>query len=130
MADLPNGSPESSLDRARCARVITQALQLPGGGELVTGSLRGIPGAAVVRRRFRPTSIDVQLADWRYQPEPSGGLVVAHVVDGGVVAENVMRPREAGAHVAMALSRHLDRLGPRILPDILAMLEGLEIAAD
>jgi hypothetical protein len=122
-------SDQQGFDRAHCARVVTRALQLPGGSELVTGSLCGIPGAVVHRRRFRPSSVNVQLADWRYEPEPSGRLAIAHVVGGTVVAENVMPPSEAGAHVAMVLSHQLTEFGPRILPDILALLEGLTIAA-
>ena len=41
-----------------------------------------------------------------------------------------MPPPEAGAHIAMVLSRQLTEYGPRILPDILALLEGLTVASD
>ncbi len=129
MPDHEDGSAQPAFDRAHCARVVTRALQLPGGSELVTGSLCGVPGA-IVRRRRRTSKVDVQLANWRYEAEPSGRLTVAHVVGGIVVAENVMPPPEAGAHVAMVLSRHLSEYGPRMLPDILALLEGLTVAAD
>ena len=130
MPDLDGGAAQPQFDRAHCARVVTRALQLPGGSELVTGSLCGIPGAIVRRRRKKPSTVNVQLADWRYRAEPSGRMAVAHVVGGYVVAENVMAPPEAGAHVAMVLSRHLSEYGPRMLPDILALLEGLTVAAD
>jgi hypothetical protein len=129
VADVHERPDEPGFDRAHCARVVTRALQLPGGSELVTQSLCGVPGARVHRRRFKPSSFNVQLADWRYEPEPSGRLAVAHVVSGTVVAENVMPPNEAGAHVAMVLSHQLTEFGPRILPDILALLEGLTVAA-
>ena len=119
------------FDRAHCARVVTRALQLPGGSELVTGSLVRTPGSdRPSTATVRPSAVNVQLADWRYEPEPSGRLAVAHVVHGNVVAENVMPPPEAGAHVAMVLSRQLSEYGPRVLPDILALLEGLTVAAD
>lgn len=120
------------FDRAHCAAVVTSALQLAGGSELVTGSLGALPGAIVNRRRsglLGGASLKVQLDEWRYEPGPTGRLAVAHVVGGVVVAENVMRPPEAGAHVAMVLSRQLNEHGPRMLPDILALLEGLAVAA-
>jgi hypothetical protein len=130
VTELESGSVDPRLDRAHCARVVTRALQLPGGSELVTGSLSGLPGAIVRRRRFKPTTVSVQIADWRYEPEPSGRLTVAHVVRGSIVSENVLPPPQAGAHIAMALSRQLAEYGPRVLPDILALLEGLTNASD
>jgi hypothetical protein len=134
MTDSPDGGRTlPAFDRAHCAAVVTRALQVPGGSELVTGSLTGVPGAVVGRRRsglFGASPGQVQIADWRYAPAASSRLAVAHVVGGVVIAESVMRPSEAGAHVAMVLSRQLAEYGPRVLPEILAVLEGLSVAAD
>jgi hypothetical protein len=132
VADVPEEANRPAFDRAVCAQVVTRALQLPGGSELVTGLLGGVPGAILSRRRaglFGASATKVQLADWRYEPGPNGRLAVAHVVGGIVIAENVMPPLEAGAHVAMVLSQQLTEYGPRILPDVLALVEGLEIAS-
>ena len=132
MVDVHGGPEMPGFDRAECAAVITRALQLPGGSELVTGSLSGIPGAVVGRRRsglFGGSSVSVQFAQWRYEAESSGRLAIAHVVGGIVLAENVTPPAKAGAHVAMVLNQQLTEFGPRILPDILALLEGLAVAA-
>lgn len=128
----PRGSEPLGFDRAHCAAVVTRALQLPGGPELVTGSLSGVPGVVVTRRRsglFGGPSLSVQLAHWRYEPANPGRLSIAHVVEGTVLAENVTPPVEAGAHVAMALHLLLNERGPRVLPDILGLLEGLTVAA-
>lgn len=128
----PRESELPGFDRAHCAAVVTRALQLPGGPELVTGSLSGVPGVVVARRRsglFGAPSLSVQLAHWRYEPATPGRLAISRVVEGVVLAENVTPPNEAGAHVAMALSLLLAEYGPRILPDILALLEGLTVAA-
>lgn len=120
------------FDRAHCAAVVTRALRLPGGPELVTGSLSGVPGVVVAKRRtglFGAASVSVQLSNWRYEPATPGRLAISHVVDGVVLSENVTPPAEAGAHVAMALSLLLAEYGPPILPDILGLLEGLTVAA-
>lgn len=121
------------FDRARCAAVLTEALRLPGGGELVTASLGGLRGAVLTRRgsRLFGSAVPcVQLGHWRYRPVAASRLEVSHIVDGVLLAEHVAGPAEAGPHIAMALTTQLNELGPRLLADILALLEGLEVAAD
>jgi hypothetical protein len=123
MVVVPGGPEMPGYDRSWSAEVVTAALQMPGGADLVTGSLRVVPGATVSQPRsgiFGPKAASVQLGDWR--------LMVSHVVGGIVLAERELPPAEAGAHVAMALSLQLGEYGARILPDVLAVLEGLSIA--
>ena len=91
-----------------------------------------MPHALVSRGRsglFR-SEPRVQLADWRYQAEPSGRLLESHLVDGVILSEETLSSAEAGWHVARALRRHLHEYGPGTLHDVLAMLEGLAIACD
>lgn len=119
-------------DPASAAAVIDRALQLVGGADLVVGSLSGVPGAVVTERRkgmFRSAPGSVQLAQWRYSTVPPGRLAAGHVVGGIVLAEDTLPAAAAGAHVAEALRLHLVEEGPRILPDVLSLLEGLVTAA-
>ena len=131
MVVVPDGPEMPGYDRAWTAEVVTSALQMPGGADLVTGSLRVVPGSTVSQPRsgiFGSKAASVQLGEWRYQAGPSGRLMVSHVVGGIVLAERELPPAEAGAHVAMALSLQVGEYGARILPDVLAMIEGLSIA--
>jgi hypothetical protein len=134
VSNVQGESAQPGFDRQHCVTVVTRALQLPGGSELVAGSLAGLPAAVVSRRRSglfgSSAPLKVQLGEWRYEPAPNGRLAAAHVVGGIVIAENVLAPVEAGAHVAMVLSQQLAEYGPRLLPDVLAVLEGLSVAAD
>lgn len=127
MSDSP------AFDGAACAATVTKALQLPAGSELVVGSLRSIPGARATSRRSTlsagPAIASVQLGPWRYQSAPDGRLEIGHVVDGVVLSEHAAAPREGGAHVAMAIGQLLADRGPAILPDVLAVLEGLVVAS-
>jgi len=121
------------FDRAHCAAVLTRALQLPGGSQLVADLLAGLPGAVVTRRRsggYGRSTKCVQLGHWRYWPVDRGRLEIAHIVDGVLLAEHEAGPIEAGPHITMVLTAQLREYGPRLLPDILALLEGLAVASD
>jgi hypothetical protein len=118
-------------DPVASAAVVTRALQMPGGADLVVGSLVLVPHALVSRGRsglFRSEPTRVQLAEWRYCAEPSGRLRESHVMDGVVLSEETLSPAEAGWHVARALRQHLHEYGAGILHDVLAVLAGLDIA--
>ncbi len=130
--DVASGSAVPGYDPAASAAVIDRALQLPGGADLVAGSLGAVPGAVVVERRkgvFRSSTGSVQLGRWRYSAADGGRLAAAHVVGGIVLAQESLSAAEAGGHVAEALRLHLVEEGPRILPDVLAVMEGLSSAA-
>jgi hypothetical protein len=119
-------------DRAACAELIGRALALPGGADLVVGSLSGLPGAVAIGARpgrFRSRAGFVELGQWRYAVAASGRLAVAHVVAGIVLAEETLPAATAGDHVAGALGQHLAELGPRGLAEVLSVLEGLSAAS-
>ena len=120
-------------DAAECAAVITRALQLPGGPDLVVGSLSAIPYAVATPGRsglFRSESARVQFAEWRFEAVPPNRLLQAHVVHGIVLAEETLSVTEAGWRVSRALRQHLLEYGAGILHDVLATLEGLSKACD
>lgn len=118
-------------DATACAAAVDAALQLPGGADLVIGSLGAVPAAVVTERRsgmFRSNPGSVQLGQWRYSMGTGGRLLAAHVVGGIVLAEDALPAGVAGAHVAEALRLQLVELGPRILPDVLSVVEGITAA--
>ena len=86
------------------------------------------PNCVWTSGRFRSEPARVLIAQWRYEAASRGRLVESHVVGGIVLAEATLRVGDAGWRVARALRQHLQECGPSILPDMLAMLEGLEIA--
>jgi hypothetical protein len=121
------------FDPAASAAVITRALQLPGGAELVIGSLSAIPHAVASPPRarfFRSEGARVQFAEWRYQALPSGRLSESHVVEGIVLGKETLTFNEAGWRVSRALRKHLQEYGPGILREVLAVFEGLAKACE
>lgn len=128
---VPGGTEVPGYDATSTAAVITRALQLPGGADLIVGSLSGLEGALATpgrSGRFRSEPPRVQLAEWRYESVPPGRLAASHVVGGIVLAEQTLNVAEAGWHVARSLRQHLIDNGPVAVHDVLAMLEGLRIA--
>lgn len=133
MSQPYNGPEAPGFDAAASAAIISNALRLPGGADLVVGSLSRVPYAVATPARsgfFRSEPARVQFAEWRYQVVPPGRLSEAHVVQGIVLAEETLGMNEAGWRVARALRQHLLEYGPGVLPEVLATLEGLAIACD
>jgi hypothetical protein len=126
-------TPDSpAYNRAEATAVICQVLTLPGGAELVTTSLAQIPGAVVTRARsgvFRSSSASTQLGLWRYTPGGAGRITVAHVVGGIVLSEDTLPPAAAAPHITAAIGQHIADFGSSIVPDVVALLEGLAVAA-
>ena len=123
---------QQRYDPAAAAAVVTRALTVLGGRELVLGSLRTIPGVVHTPARssmFRSSPERLQVGEWRYEAAGDGRLVAAHVVGGIVLAELALSPEAAGASVATALGQLLAGYGAQILPVIGSVLEGLAVAA-
>jgi len=122
----------AAYDPVAAAAVITAALLLVGGADLVLGSLGTVPGVVRTPARkgvFRSTPQREQIGEWRYEMSGDGRLTAAHVVGGIVLAELTLSPQAAGTSVAQALAQHIRDLGAQIIPAVEAVLEGLGVAA-
>ncbi len=116
-------------DQERVSRAVGAALSGPGGVGLVVRVFCGVPGVALTpaRRSFlRSQPERIQIGDWRYELTPDGRLSAAHVVNGIVLAEQVLPAAAVGPHVASALGQVVNSYGPTVVPHIDAALEMLE----
>lgn len=89
----------------------------------------GVPGVILMPARrgfFRSQPERVQIGDWRYEVTPDGRLSAAHVVNGIVLAEEVLAAGTVGPHIGRALGQLVSSYGPTIMPNIDAALEALE----
>jgi hypothetical protein len=89
----------------------------------------GVPGVTVVAARrglFRSQPERTQIGDWRYELTADGRLSAAHVVNGIVLAEEVLAAGAVGPHIARALGQVVTNYGPTVMPNIDAALEMLE----
>ena len=119
----------TSLDRERVGQAIGTALAGPGGVGLVLRVFCGVPGVILVPARrgfFRSQPERVQIGNWRYEVTPDGRLCAAHLVNGIVLAEEVLAAGAVGPHIARALGQLVSGYGPTIIPNIDAALEVLE----
>jgi hypothetical protein len=92
----------------------------------------GVPGVILTAARrgiFRSQPERIQLGDWRYELTADGRLSAAHVVNGIVLAEDVLAAGAVGPHIARALGQLVNSYGPTIIPNIDAALEVLEAGA-
>jgi hypothetical protein len=121
----------SGYDRTAASSLLARVLALPGGPGLVTASLARIPGAEERQARggFGSRVAGVELGAWRFTPATGTRLLVAHVVGGIAISEEPLLPVAAAQRVAGAMEEHLANFGPQILPDVLAVLEGLAVAS-
>lgn len=122
----------TGLDHERVAQAVGTALSGPGGVGLVLKVFCGVPGVIVVPARrgfFRSQPERVQIGDWRYEVTVDGRLSAAHVVNGIVLAEEVLAAGAVGPHIARALGRLVSSYGPTIIPNIDAALEVLDAGA-
>jgi len=120
------------FDQDRVSRAIGAALAGPGGVGLVIRVFCGVPGVILTPARrgfFRSQPERVQIGDWRYELTADGRLSAAHVVNGIVLAEDVLAAGAVGPHIARALERVVSSYGPTIVPNIDAALEALETGA-
>lgn len=122
----------TSLDHERVGQAVGTALARPGGVGVVLRVFCGVPGVVLVRARrgfFRSQPERVQIGDWRYEVTVDGRLSAAHLVNGIVLAEEVLAAGAVGPHVARALGQLVRSYGPTIVPNIDAALEVLDAGA-
>ncbi|SPM42744.1 hypothetical protein MNAB215_4964 [Mycobacterium numidiamassiliense] len=119
----------TGFDHDRVSEAIGTALSGPGGVGLVVRVFCGIPGVVLTPARsglFRSQPERTQIGDWRYEVTPDGRLRAAHVVNGIVLAEDVLAAAAVGPHIARALGQVVTHYGPSIMPNVDAALEVLE----
>jgi hypothetical protein len=119
----------SGYDHERVSRAVGAAVAGPGGVGLVVKVFCGLPGVVLTPARrglFRSQPERIQIGDWRYEVTQDGRLSAAHVVNGIVLAEEVVAAGAVGAHVARALGQVVSSYGPTVMPNINAALEVLE----
>jgi hypothetical protein len=121
----------TSYDHERVSRAVGAALAGPGGVGLVVKVFCGLPGVVLSPARrgiFRSQPERIQIGDWRYEVTRDGRLSAAHVVNGIVLAEEVIAAGAVGPHIARALGQVVNSYGPTVMPNINAALEVLEAA--
>lgn len=119
----------TGFDHDRVSRAIGTALAGPAGVGLVVRVFCGVPGVILTPARrgfFRSQPERIQIGDWRYELTADGRLAAAHVVNGIVLAEDVLAAAAVGPHIARALGQVVSNYGPTIMPNIDAALEMLE----
>lgn len=128
--NIPPCPEVDGYDRAAAQTVLARAIATGGGG-LVVGALRGLPGVLFIEANtgfFRGAPASVEIGTWRYHEDKRGRLVVSHVVSDIVLAEETPGTAEAAQHIASVIATHLASVGEFALPDVTAMLEGLSVA--
>ncbi|MGB8388668.1 DUF5073 family protein [Mycobacterium sp.] len=119
----------TSFDPNRVSRAVGAALAGPGGVGLVVRVFCGVPGVILIPARrgfFRSQPERIQIGDWRYELAADGRLRADHLVNGIVLAEEVLAAGAVGPHIARALGQLVHSYGPTIVPDIDAALDVLE----
>ncbi len=122
----------TSFDHERVSRGVGAALASPAGVGLVLRVFCGVPGVLLIPARrglFRSQPERIQIGDWRYELTPDGRLSAAHLVNGIVLAEEILAAGVVGPHIARALGQVVSSYGPTIVPNIDAALEALETGA-
>ncbi|WP_458319626.1 DUF5073 family protein [Mycolicibacterium brisbanense] len=119
----------SAFDPGRVSRTVAAALDGPGGVGLVVAVFAGVPGVVhtpAQRGMFRSAPERIQIADWRYELGRDGRLRTAHIVNGIVIAEEILAAAAVGPHIARALGQLVGGYGESIVPNIDAALEVLQ----
>ena len=114
------------FDHERVSRTVGAALAGPGGVALVVKVFAGLPGVVhtPARRGFlRSQPERIQIGDWRYEVSRDGRLLAAHLVNGIVIAEDVLLADDVGPHIARALGQIVARYGASVIPSINAAVE-------
>jgi hypothetical protein len=122
----------TGFDHDRVSQAVGAALSGPGGAGLVVRVFCGLPGVILTPARrgfFRSQPERIQIGDWRYELTPDGRLSAGHVVNGIVLAEEVLAAGAVGPHIARALGQLVSHYGPSIIPNIDAAIEALETGA-
>lgn len=119
----------SQFDADRVSRTITGALGGPGGVALVVKVFAGLPGVlhTPAKRGFFSSNPErIQIADWRYEIAPDGRLLAGHVVNGIVIAEDILLADAVGPHITRSLHQIVARYGASVIPGINAALDALD----
>ncbi|OSC39896.1 DUF5073 family protein [Mycobacterium decipiens] len=120
------------FDAERMSRTVAAALAGPGGVALVINVFAGLPGVLHTPARrgfFRSNPERVQIGDWRYEIAHDGRLLAAHMVNGIVIAEEVLIAEAVGPHIGRALGQLVSRYGATVVPNINAAIEVLGTSA-
>ena len=116
----------TAFDAERLSRTITAALAGPGGVALVVKVFSGLPGVVHTPARrglLRSQPERIQIADWRYEIINDGRLLAAHMVNGVVIAEDILLAKEVGPHITRSLGQIVARYGTGVVPNIDAAVE-------
>jgi len=116
------------FDPERVSRTIAGALAGPGGVAMVVKVFAGLPGVihTPARRGFFSSSPErVQIGDWRYEIARDGRLLAGHLVNGIVIAEDVLAADAVGPHVTRSLHQIVGRYGASVIPNINAAVDVL-----
>jgi Domain of unknown function (DUF5073) len=119
----------SGFDHERASRAIGAALAGPGGVGLVVKVFCGLPGVLLTPPRrglFRSQPERIQIGEWRYEVTSDGRLSASHLVNGIVIAEEVLPAGAVGPHVARSLGQVVNNFGPATVTGIDAAVELLE----
>ena len=111
----------------RAILAITGALALVFAALVVTvfAGLNGVVRTPARRGLFRSQPERIQIGDWRYEVTNDGRLRAAHLVNGIVIAEEVLLADAVGPHIARSLGQVVARYGTAIIPNIDAVVEVL-----
>ncbi|QLL05086.1 DUF5073 family protein [Mycobacterium vicinigordonae] len=112
----------------RVSRTIGGALSGPGGVALVVQVFAGLPGVVhtpAKRGFFSSNPERIQIGDWRYELTRDGRLLAGHVVNGIVIAEDILLAEAVGPHITRALGQIVARYGATVIPNINAAVEVL-----
>ena len=116
------------LDTGRVSRTIAGALAGPGGVALVVKVFAGLPGVVhtpAKRGFFSSNPERIQIGDWRYEVSRDGRLLAGHIVNGIVIAEDVLLADAVGPHITRSLNQIVARYGASVIPNINAAVEVL-----
>ncbi|OBI87251.1 DUF5073 family protein [Mycobacterium asiaticum] len=114
------------FDAERVSRTIASALSGPGGVALVVNVFAGVPGVIHTPARrglFSSSPERIQIGDWRYEIARDGRLLAGHVVNGIVIAEDILLANAVGPHVTRALGQIVARYGATVVPNINAAVD-------
>jgi hypothetical protein len=114
------------FDAERVSRTIAAALAGPGGAALVVKVFAGLAGVVHTPARrglFRSNPERIQIGDWRYEVTNDGRLLAGHLVNGVVIAEDILIAEAVGPHIARALGQIVTRYGATVVPNINAAVE-------
>lgn len=117
------------FDTERVSRSIAGALAGPGGVGLLVNVFAGVAGVVRTPARrgmFRSQPERIQIGDWRYEVAADGRLRAAHLLNGIVIAEDLLAAGAVGPHIARSLGQVVTRYGPGAIPAIDAAVEVLE----